>query len=200
MKSQMEVCKMKTTTTRFYYSMADIYAATNVNYLPTPFNHVSGFNVYFESVLSNNIDGFPADDEITEELFKRIWMAYYNKPIIYIDAVVYPWTYSEEIEPSVEEIQDAVEPLAGVIGKWLLDTKDRYEYLIKAYKEQEVNFLKELGSKSTTKFNDTPQNGGLFTNDGYMSNISATETTTDVATPIARLKEIKDNLKNLYEE
>ena len=58
--------------------------------------------------------------------------------------------------------------------------------------------MKQLGSKSTTLFNDTPQIGGDVTVDGYISNATTVNTTADVGTPMARLKEIRDNLENLY--
>lgn len=58
--------------------------------------------------------------------------------------------------------------------------------------------MKQLGSKSTTLFNDTPQIGGDVTADSYISSATTVSTTADVGTPMARIKEISDNLEDLY--
>lgn len=58
--------------------------------------------------------------------------------------------------------------------------------------------MDRLGSTATTLFNDTPQSGGDVTTSSYITNATTATTTADVGTPMARLKEIQDNLDNVY--
>lgn len=81
-----------------------------------------------------------------------------------------------------------------------MNTKDKYEKLITLYTSQENKLLEQVSSQTQTLVNDTPQNGGDVIADDYVSNVATTTASTDAATPIARLSEIKDNLNNLYEE
>lgn len=62
-------------------------------------------------------------------------------------------------------------------------------------------------NRGTTRFNDTPQNGGYWEDDKHSSTITAVEgknsndvtVITDSGTTMERLKEIRDNLENLYD-
>lgn len=62
-------------------------------------------------------------------------------------------------------------------------------------------------NNSQTNFNDTPQNGGLWSDDKHTSTITLlngenhndTTITSDSGTIMARLKEIRDNLESLYD-
>ena len=72
--------------------------------------------------------------------------------------------------------------------------------MIDLYESQENDLLKKLESSSKTLFNDTPQAGGDFTRDPYITNATQVNTSTDTATPMARLKEVQDNITNYYKE
>ena len=58
--------------------------------------------------------------------------------------------------------------------------------------------MNKISASSKTLFNDTPQNGGDFTTDNHTTNATQVTSESDVGTPIARLKEIRDNLESLY--
>lgn len=96
------------------------------------------------------------------------------------------------------EILEASGNVLSHIYGWLNESRVRYSKILNAYKEQEDKLLTQLGSKSTTKFNDTPQDGGNFIDDNHVSNATSVTTSSDVATPMARLKEIQDDYKNVY--
>lgn len=194
---------MMTLTTKYYYSMADLLLLSSPTYAQaTPFSAgatVTGFAALIKMILKDyDTTNMPADDEYTKELFKRIWFDYYDAPIIAVEKDSWPW--SEPTEPTFVEMKAVFIDVAGRIAKWLVDTKDRYEYLIKAYKDQEASLLNQLSSIATTKFNDTPQTDEPFVNDQHLTNATRVESKSDVATPMARLKEVKDNLKDLYAE
>lgn len=190
-------------TIRNYYSMADILEIIQGNesdalYMISKDGGLFGFiKAVYEKVGRHYT--FDEDTDETKELFKNyLWPEYYDMPLFYIDTFTMPWCGEEK--PTDQEVVNESLDYFGRIYKWLHETKDRYIYLIKAYKDQEAKLLNQISSKSTTKFNDTPQDGGDFDTDNHLTNITAIETSADVATPIARLKEVKDNLRNLYSE
>lgn len=84
----------------------------------------------------------------------------------------------------------------------LSSTAKKYVVLIKAYSEKESDLLDKITSVSdgTSRYNDTPQDGGDFSDDEHTTNINQThtETSSDYETPIKRLKEIRDNLEDCY--
>lgn len=84
----------------------------------------------------------------------------------------------------------------------LISTYNKYLPIIKAYKEKENLLMARLGSetRSISRFNDTPQEGGDFSDEQHTTTANTGETTTesDYETPMARLKQIRDNYENLY--
>ena len=95
-----------------------------------------------------------------------------------------------------------------------------YAKLIKLYKDDESNLMAKLersytdlagnSGSSTNRFNDTPQDGGDFSDDNHTTNINQIDSTTSSnlrhnesytnAEMIDRLNKINDNLRNLYLE
>lgn len=84
----------------------------------------------------------------------------------------------------------------------LNQTYFKYGYLVKEYKSQMDHLMDKIGTSSTSRFNDTPQNNesGSFdwSDDSHLTNISKVDAESDVATPIARLDEIRALLTNSY--
>lgn len=80
------------------------------------------------------------------------------------------------------------------------NTYEKYQAILKAYRQAEVDLLKPILSKSTSRYNDTPQNSGLYEDDSHTSNITASESETDAATPMERIREIHDQYDNVYYE
>ena len=82
--------------------------------------------------------------------------------------------------------------------RWLDDSTERYTTLIANLTAIRADLLKQLGSENLVLFNDTPQNGGDFVTDNHVTNATKTTSKADVATPIARLKEVEEKLRNYY--
>lgn len=182
----MGVTKM---ITRFYYTMAELYGATD----NSPITDI-GFIQWFNAVLPATIGKATESDETTELFGNYIWPKFYECTIGYIDVEHDPWT--APVKPTREEAITMLSPKCGVIWSWLQGSRKQYEYLIKLYKDEQSNLMKQLGSKSTTLFNDTPQTSDG--NDGFITNATTATTSADVGTPMARLKEIRDNIEDLY--
>ena len=116
-----------------------------------------------------------------------IWPRFYQEAIIYVD--------SDESESFVEKF---CRTKAGQIYAWLISSSDKYSLLIKNLTANKSKLLDDVKSSSVARFNDTPQNSGDFSDDNHTSNITKTESSSNVGTMMQRLNEIEDNIKQLY--
>lgn len=146
------------------------------------------------------------DTPITTTLLKDyIWPEYWNSTICYVDqdGII------DDTIPGhlVIKVADSV---LGHIYRWLNESTERYSILIENLNQIKSKLMAQVQSTTTSDndvlalFNDTPQAGGDFTGDDYVTNASkntsssSTTIATDAATPIARLKEVQDKLDSLY--
>ena len=138
------------------------------------------------------------DTTLSKLLNDYIWPEFYEE-VVEVETVEVPdWANVED-----QDIPLSNETRLRTAGKfyvWINQTYSKYNKLISLYESQENNLLKQLESSSKTLFNDTPQAGGDFTSDPYITNATQVKTSTDTATPIARLKEVQDNITNYYKE
>ena len=99
-------------------------------------------------------------------------------------------------------------------------TYPKYALIIKALKDNEAKLMAGLtrdytddGDSSgtvTSRFNDTPQDGGLFEDDTHTTNVNETSSTSDSGLEhkeeynneymIDRINKIRDNLSNIFTE
>ena len=138
------------------------------------------------------------DPQLSKLLNEYIWPEFYEE-VVEVETIEVPdWANVED-----QDIQLSDETRLKTGGKfyvWLSQTYPKYKKLLDLYESQENDLLKQLESSSKTLFNDTPQAGGDFTTDPYVTNATQVKTSTDTATPIARLKEVQDNLDNFYKK
>lgn len=71
------------------------------------------------------------------------------------------------------------------------ETKDRYHAILNAYESSRDNLLAKLGSTTSVRFNDTPQNSGDFSGESYASTYTETKTEADAQDLIDRLAKIQ---------
>ena len=136
------------------------------------------------------------DPKLTKLLNEYIWPEFYEEAVE-VETVVMPdWADIDDIPLSNETRLRT----SGKFYVWINQTYPKYNKLINLYESQENDLLKQLESSSKTLFNDTPQAGGDFTTDPYITNATQVKTSTDTATPIARLKEVQDNIVNYYKK
>lgn len=84
-------------------------------------------------------------------------------------------------------------------------TESKYLYLLNLYGAQKANLMNQLSVVQSTlgdhRVNDTPQNGGVFTNDEhtsvYEANSSTVTTSSDPMTIMARIDEIQNKYMNV---
>ena len=86
----------------------------------------------------------------------------------------------------------------GQIFAWWLSSVEKYSMLIQNLTNNKSRLLDDVKSSSISRFNDTPQNSGDFSDDPHTSTITKTENSSNVGTMMQRLNEIEDKIKQLY--
>ena len=180
---------------RTYYTLEDIRKYINIykNY-NGPFSMLaasSGFISFMNKCLlySNysEIEGTIEDAQGYECFVNYIWPRFYNEAVIYVD--------SDESEDFVQKFSRTK---VGQIFAWWKSSMEKYSLLIQNLELNKSKLLNDVKSTSLSRFNDTPQNSGDFSDDNHTSNITKTESSSNVGTMMQRLNEIEDNIKQLY--
>ena len=180
---------------RTYYTLDDVrkevglYPDTKGPYSVISFG-ISLSAFINECLLYTKYSRYTGFTETTEsnKCFKEyIWPRFYNEAIIYTD--------TDEIEDFVEKF---CETKAGQILAWWQSSSEKYSLLIQNLEANKSKLLDDVKSASISRFNDTPQNSGDFSDDNHTSTVTKTENSSNVGTMMARLNEIEDNIKQLY--
>ena len=179
---------------RTYYTLDEIRKALGGSYAPGAGPYTMS-SKSFSTFLNDCLDKFgfalhPGATETTEsnKCFQEyIWPRFYNETIIYTD--------TDEIENFVEKF---IETKAGQIMSWWQSSTEKYSLLIQNLTANKTKLLDDVKSASISRFNDTPQNSGDFSDDQHTSTVTKTENSSNVGTMMARLNEIEDNIKQLY--
>ena len=119
-----------------------------------------------------------------------IWPKFYDKAICYTD------------DDTIAD-DDSAKVFANFVGpiiSWMNASDKKFRLLIENQEANKDKLLQQIKSSSVNRFNDTPQNQGQFEDNSHNTNVTKTENATDGATLLARLNEIEDNLKRLYED
>lgn len=77
-------------------------------------------------------------------------------------------------------------------------TKNKYVPLIKEFEANSANLMNKISTKSTARFNDTPQIEGDLSGVEFTTNITVSENESDGATVAVRLAEVKAAWENIY--
>lgn len=187
---------------RYYYTLADFDGQV---LLPDPGNKDSGYakrnNRKFSDVLNYRVNATitgDTDSEAIKVYQEYIWPRHYNESLYFIDKYYERWQEPEV--PTITEQNTAAESISGAVWAWWTDSKAKYIPIIKMYAAQANNLLNKIETTSTTKFNDTPQDGGNFSTDEHTTNSTRVVSGTDATTLINRLDEIRRKLTTVYEE
>ena len=180
---------------RTYYTLDDIRKAVGGSYLFTGEGPYSMSTKTFSAFLNDCLNkiNFSLFDSFTETAESQvcfhdyIWPRFYNEAVIYVD--------SDEDEDLVQKFSRTK---VGQIMAWWQSSSEKYSMLIQNLNNNKAKLLDDVKSSSTSRFNDTPQNSGDFSDDAHTSTVTKTENSSNVGTMMARLNEIEDNIKQLY--
>lgn len=129
-----------------------------------------------------------------------------NDIINYLMDVVYNrfskfYLYGIIIDEDRELTNDEVKNAITIILNVLVNTAPKYIPIFIQNKNSNANLLAKptSSSQSISRFNDTPQNGGLFEDDDHTSNISESsyETSADMGSLVERLNEAFKNFHSI---
>ena len=113
--------------------------------------------------------------------------------------IVY-YDYNATDAEKAQAVMGALWVLLGALSS----TYEKYYPILKAYKDKEAALLAKVGitSSAVSRFNDTPQNTGLYDDDSHTTNITQSSGTTesDNVTPVLRLEEIRRYWRNIQNE
>ena len=179
---------------RTYYTLDDIRKELGGSYLTTkgPYAMSSkSFSTFLNDCLektglalhSTILEG----TEASKSFHDYIWPRFYQEFVIYTD--------SDESEDFIEKF---AKTKVGQIMAWWISSTEKYSLLIQNLNNNKAKLLDDVKSSSIARFNDTPQNSGDFSDDSHTSNITKTESSSNVGTMMQRLNEIEDNIKQLY--
>lgn len=110
------------------------------------------------------------------------------------------WIPFREEEPSDEPDEEIVNDFVRRLCSIYVQSVDRYKTLLGIYTEQKANLMSKVSSTSISRFNDTPQNGGDWSDDEHTSNITRNESENDFTPVMDRIKTIQDNYRNLVKD
>ena len=179
---------------RTYYTLDDIRKEVGGSYLigEGPYSmSLKAFSTFLNDCLNKvNFTLFSvfAETDESQACFRNyIWPRFYQEAIIYVD--------SDEDESFVEKF---ARTKVGQIMSWWQSSLEKYSMLIQNFENNKQKLLDDVKSSSISRFNDTPQNSGDFSDDNHTSTVTKTENSSNVGTMMARLNEIEDNIKQLY--
>lgn len=179
---------------RTYYTLDDIRKAVGGSYASGegPYSmSLKAFSTFLNDCLEKvNFTLFSvfAETDKSQVCFREyIWPRFYNEAIIYVD--------SDEDEDFVKKF---CRTKVGQIFAWLKASTEKYGLLIQNLEANKNKLLDDVKSSSISRFNDTPQNSGDFSDDQHTSTVTKTENSSNVGTMMQRLNEIEDNIKQLY--
>mgnify|MGYP006988848207 CR=1 FL=1 len=181
--------------------------------------YIIDFSIVFKNYLNNEVPNGLDPDQIKFASFDEEEFTYldyvaeflnefYNRYYKYTSISIY----------SDDELNDALDDFRIRFLNALNLTYPKYKILVKLYKDNESNLLKGLtrtysdesatSGSSNNRFNDTPQNGGDYSDDPHTSSINQIDTAAESNLEhveeynneylIDRLNKVRDNLSNIF--
>lgn len=131
-----------------------------------------------------------------EQMWQSLYLRYWRTHAITVET-------SNHQTPTKEEIAEAFSLFLFDLYNVLNRTYDYYTTLLEFYASQKATLLGQIKASTVTKtkINETPQEDnseGTYEGDAYINHYTevGNESASDMATPMARLKEVENNYKN----
>lgn len=160
---------------------------------PTPYSDTNLINI-IDEFQDINVALLPINSE--DETISLLWQYIYSR---YGDMGIFT---SDKATLTNDENKKLFENFFYKLINKIAFTQDRYLTLIKLYTQNKNDLLKQISTTSSrvSRFNDTPQDEGVFASDEHTTNLTEDTQTasTDKDSLIIRLAEIQNNFENLY--
>lgn len=176
-----------------YYTLEDLVKEALIqvpNTLKCGFPYENTLKDILENIMGLEI---PQDSPVLTTLCNKLFCQY-----------IYPkrhcsycaWAMADDYEQKIEVMRAFCESFIAIV----CDTYDKFSTLIGIAETEQHNLMNGIITKSTIRHNDTPQNGGEFSDDSYTSDFSTHKMESDGETKIGRIDQIARLLKNYYSE
>lgn len=195
---------------RYYYNFGYLIAAKVMGegLESTPFFTLSfrnefstNQNAYVQALLNLN----PNAENWPLPIYEESQTDNRDMLIKFLLEYIFPKYWDEFILPYGTEEDDFEKAYSSWFSRFisiLFGTFPKYTKLISLFASQEANLLSQVKSKTVgiSRFNDTPQEGGDFSDEDHTTTATKVENDnySDFETPIKRLKEVRDNLEDCY--
>lgn len=187
---------MKTMKIKQYFNCSDVAGYSDSPFIGREISSLGGWNAFFPQFT---ITSWSTDSVLNTLLEEYVWPEYYSCYIAVESEEFDAWQAMDPtFDPEIDLTLETKREIGGRIYAWLNRSMPVYKTLIANLEAEKSHLLDKISSQSQSRFNDTPQDGGDFSDDNHTTNITTTTVTNDVATPIARLAEIEAGLKNYY--
>lgn len=149
------------------------------------------------------------------QLFQGLYNRYRDEAFVFVDTPFTPWDRQVPAWNS-PEVENATKNQFRKLLAKMDDSYPRYAKLLELYSESESKLLGKLSSvveasanvEGLSRFNDTPQEGGMYEDDTHTTNVTETSsdttsgstTTYDDKNIMQRLNEVRDMYKNVMED
>lgn len=164
-----------------------------LGFTPSPYSDTELINI-IDVFTDINVALLPINPE--DETISLLWQYIYSR---YNDMGIFT---SDKATLTNDENKKLFEKFLYKLINKIAFTQDRYLTLIKLYTQNKNDLLKQISttSRRESRFNDTPQDEGIFSSDQHTTNLTEDNTTafTDKDSLIIRLAEIQNNFENLY--
>ena len=186
-----------------WYSLKDVFSG--LGYLPAssveaeklPFLTVlSSYSLELDSIIYDGLDAtqITSASALINELMKVVYVKYAEWHCLRKEIPCY-----SDVIPTLsnDDIKALLLKLINVINM----TFNRYWVLFNSYKKYQDDPTAKMESSdgSVTRFNDTPQNSGLYEDDNHTSHITQYEhnSSMDSASIMKRLEEVNENWRSI---
>lgn len=175
----------------YFYTLEDILKGVKTESEGT-FSTATFNVVNLESFLDENFvgDSLNIDNDtvaINTTYFEKLWQLIYSRYrkhyCIRVDEEIERFSYNENV----------IEFFINYLNIWIF-TKDKYIKILEIYEANKDDLLKQISTSSSfvNRYNDTPQDEGVFDSDEHTTNLTEGTNTSssDGNTIMARIDEI----------
>lgn len=158
-----------------YFTLGEIVSLEDDTIHP----NASSGDLVFTTIMTTyglTIEDTSSDKQnILNQLMRMVYARFYHSEV-YRKELDYPY-YDDASAPDSGERKEVFRQFVQLFNI----TAPRYIPLLKQFNANESDPIGKISSTSTgkTRFNDTPQDGGDFDDDGHTSHITQTEATTE---------------------